>query len=142
MAMETASFPGEALMKPIVTALAVLFLAACSRPIPSNVHDQLDRYFASRPMENGWKYVKATHGFGGQELVADILVPAPLPGDPGTLRETVKSKLCPPRENNEFWRNLKGYKLSVAIYTSDRKFTLLADCNNPYERDVPVPKVK
>jgi hypothetical protein len=127
-------------MKAIIAGLALLLLAACSRPIPSNVHDLLDKYFAGHSMESGWKYIKVTHGFGGQELVADILVSAPIPGDPGTQQEMVKSRLCPPRENNEFWQNIKGYKLSIAAYTQDRKFTVLADCNNPYEREAPVEK--
>jgi len=51
-------------------------------------------------MDDGWKYVKVSHGFSGQELVAEVLVPAPIPGDPFTQENTVKSKLCQERDNS------------------------------------------
>jgi hypothetical protein len=123
-------------MRTILTTLMALMLAACSRPIPPDIQNALDRHLASRPMENGWKFVKVTHGFGGRELVVDILVPEPLGADAAAQQEMLRSKFCPAAVNNgEFWQKLKGYKLSVVAYTRDRKFTVLADCENPYERE-------
>ncbi|MGZ8217949.1 hypothetical protein [Methylomagnum sp.] len=123
-------------MKTKLLSLIILGLAACSRPIPQDIHDALDKQFASRLMENGWKFVKVTHGFGGKELVADILVPQAIPGDAGAQHELLKSKVCPATSGNDgFWKKLDGYKLSVAAYTQDRKFTVLVDCQNPYAQE-------
>lgn len=125
-------------MKKLLAGLLLpLLIAACSRPIPPDVREHLNAWFSGRPVENGWKFVKLTHGFGGQELVADVLVPEPLPGDPGAQQGLVKSKLCPPAENGQLWDKLKGYKLSIAVYTQDRKFTVLADCDNPHGGETP-----
>jgi hypothetical protein len=121
-------------MKIILTSLILLGLAACSRPIPQDIHDALDKQFSVRLMENGWKFIKVTHGFGGKELVADILVSQPIPGEPSAQQELLKSKACPATTgNDDFWKKLEGYKLSVAAYTQDRKFTVLVDCPNPFQ---------
>jgi hypothetical protein len=123
-------------MKKLLAGLLLpLSITACSRPIPPEVREPLEAWFSGRPTEHGWTFVKLTHGFGGQELVADMRVPEPLPGDPGAQRELVKSRLCPAGDNAPLWQKLKGYKLSVAVYTQDRKFTVLADCDNPYGRE-------
>lgn len=125
-------------MKKLIAGfLLPLSIAACSRPIPPDLRELLNAHFSGLPMESGWKFVKLTHGFGGQELVADVLASAPMPGDAAGQREFVKSRLCPSRENTSLWQKLKGYKLSVAVYTQDRKFTVLADCDNPYAPETP-----
>jgi hypothetical protein len=116
-------------MKCITALLTILLFTACSRPIPPEIRAALDQEMAGRSLDPGWKFVKVTHGFSGRELVIDILVSEPLQGDPAVQRESLKSRICP--TNREFWEKLKGYKLSVAAYTQDRKFTLLADCDNP-----------
>lgn len=121
-------------MKIIMLNVFLIFLLACSRPIPVEISAALDKRFSSQALEKGWKFTKVTHGFGGRELVVDILVDEPLKGDPLAQQQFLKAKVCPaPTGNDDFWQKLPGYKLSIAAYTHDRKFTLLVDCENPYQ---------
>lgn len=121
-------------MKPIILGLLLPLAAACSRPIPPEIHERLDKVFNAMAMESGWKFVKITHGFGGKELVADILVSGPLEGAESAQEEALRRKLCPNPADDDLWSRLQGYKLSIAAYTHDRKFTVLVDCENPREQ--------
>lgn len=118
-------------MKTIISGLVLLLLAACSRPIPPEIHQALDKEFNARAMDSGWKFIKVTHGFGGKELVADILVTAPLAGTEPAQQESLRRKVCPDSAKTDLWKQLQGYKLSVVAYTENRKFTVLVDCVNP-----------
>lgn len=120
-------------MKTIMTGLIVVLLTACSRPIPEDIRTALDKQFSSEPLEKGWKFTKVTHGFGGHELVIDILVDAPIQSGAVEQRQFLKSKVCPASGNDDFWKKLQGYKLSIVAYTHDRKFTVISDCDNPYQ---------
>lgn len=115
----------------LVLAGLLALCAGCSREIPPEIRDQLESYFSGRPKPAGWEFVKLTHGFSGRQLVADVLVTQPLPGTPAEQQAQVKSRLCPPPADDVFWNRLGGYGLSVAVYTRDRKFTVLVDCDAP-----------
>ncbi|BBL75832.1 hypothetical protein [Methylomagnum ishizawai] len=120
-------------MRIIILLVAALALVSCGRKIPPELQEALQKQFTGEAMETGWQFVKVTHGFGGQELVADILVQQPIPGPPEAQQARLKSEICPPPAGNDtFWQKLQGYKLSVAAYTKDRKFTVLVDCDNPF----------
>jgi len=119
-------------MRIIILLVAVLVLVSCGRKIPPELQAALQKQFAGEKMETGWQFVKVTHGFGDQELVADILVKEAIPGPPEAQQARLKGEICPaPAGNDAFWKQLQGYKLSVAAYTQDRKFTVLVDCDNP-----------
>lgn len=120
-------------MKIIMSGLLLLLLVACSRPIPPQIREALDREFSTRAMDSGWRFVKITHGFGGKELVADILVSAPLAGTEPAQHESLRLKVCPDAGKVDLWKKLQGYKLAIVAYTENRKFTVLVDCENPLE---------
>lgn len=121
-------------MRIIILLFTVFALASCARKIPPELQDALQKQFSREMMESGWRFVKVTHGFGDRELVADIQVSAPIPGTPEAQQARLKSEICPaPTGNDGFWKKLQDYKLSVAAYTQDRKFTVLVDCENPFQ---------
>ncbi len=119
-------------MRIIILCITMFLAASCARKIPADMLDMLQRQFMGQAMESGWKFVKVTHGFGGRELVVDILVTQPMKGTLEAQHELLKNKVCPPvNGNDEFWNKMQDYKLSIAAYTQDRKFTVLVDCENP-----------
>lgn len=79
-----------------------------------------------------WFYqgAQATNG----TINAYIQIPNKLEMDEKMQKQYLKMAICPAKTKTALWKSLKEIPLSVHIYTSNKKFTVFAHCENPYSR--------
>lgn len=62
---------------------------------------------------------------------AYIQIPTRLEMAEKEQKNYLKMAICPKRDKVQMWQSLKEIPLSVHIYTSNKKFTVYAHCENP-----------
>lgn len=77
-----------------------------------------------------WYYQGAEEVKG--EIYAYIQIPKRMQLSSSQQKHYLQKAICPNAKNTELWDELENVPLSVHVYTINKRYTVYAQCNNPF----------
>ena len=78
-----------------------------------------------------WRYKGSTRQ--NNSINAYIQIPSQLDMSEEAQQNYLQQAICPSAQHQQMWQALKNQTLAVHIYTYKRKYSLHADCINPFK---------
>ncbi len=108
---------------------ATRFAYDSSAEVSDSVVNEVNHVFRKTFLGGDWFY-QGAEALNGT-VNAYIQIPRGLDMGEKEQKNYLKRAICPSKDKVQMWRSLKDIPLSVHIYTSNKKFTVFAHCDNP-----------